>query len=123
NASLFAASILPLSTAYTVCEGLGFESGVDKKFGEAPFFYWLYTGLIIAGAAVVLTPDFPLVKVAVLSQVLNGVLLPFILIFMLLLVNKRELMGKYVNSRSFNIIAWVTAIVMIALSIAMLLTM
>jgi Mn2+/Fe2+ NRAMP family transporter len=123
NASLFAASILPLSTAYTVCEGLGFESGVDKKFGEAPFFYWLYTGLIIAGGAVVLVPDFPLVKVAVLSQVLNGVLLPFILIFMLLLVNKRELMGKHVNSRTFNVIAWATAVVMIVLSIAMLVTM
>lgn len=123
NASLFAASILPLSTAYTVCEGLGFESGVDRRFGEAPFFYWLYTGLIIAGAAVVLTPDFPLVKVAVLSQVLNGVLLPFILIFMLLLVNKRELMGKYVNSRTFNVIAWATALVMIVLSVAMIVTM
>jgi NRAMP (natural resistance-associated macrophage protein)-like metal ion transporter len=123
NASLFAASILPLSTAYTVCEGLGFESGIDKKFSEAPFFYWLYTGLIIAGGAVVLTPGFPLVKVAVLSQVLNGVLLPFVLIFMLLLVNKRDLMGKHVNSRAFNVIAWVTAAVMIALSLAMLFLM
>jgi NRAMP (natural resistance-associated macrophage protein)-like metal ion transporter len=123
NASLFAASILPLSTAYTVCEGLGFESGIDKKFGEAPFFYWLYTGLIIAGGAVVLIPRFPLVKVAVLSQVLNGVLLPFILIFMLLLVNKRDLMGKHVNSRAFNVIAWITAIVMIGLSVAMLIMM
>ena len=123
NASLFAASVLPLSTAYTVCEGLGFESGVDKKFGEAPFFYWLYTGLIIAGAAVVLVPKFPLIKVAVLSQVLNGVLLPFVLIFMLLLVNKRDLMGKHVNSRTFNVIAWITAGVMIALSVAMLILM
>jgi Mn2+/Fe2+ NRAMP family transporter len=79
--------------------------------------------LIIAGGAVVLVPDFPLVKVAVLSQVLNGVLLPFILIFMLLLVNKRELMGKHVNSRTFNVIAWATAVVMIVLSIAMLVTM
>jgi Mn2+/Fe2+ NRAMP family transporter len=123
NASLFAASILPLSTAYTVCEGLGFESGVDKKFGEAPFFYWLYTGLIIAGGAVVLIPRFPLVKVAVLSQVLNGILLPFVLIFMLLLVNKRDLMGKHVNSRTFNVIAWITAVVMIGLSLAMLILM
>ena len=99
NASLFAASILPLSTAYTVCEGLGFESGVDKSFQEAPFFYWLYTLLIVAGAAVVLIPNFPLVKMSILSQVLNGVLLPLVLIFMLKLINKKELMGKYTNSR------------------------
>jgi len=118
NASLFAASILPLSTAYTVCEGLGFESGVDKKFGEAPFFYWLYTLLIVAGGAVLLIPGLPLVKIAVLSQVVNGVVLPFVLIFMLLLINKKELMGKYVNTRLFNAVAWVTTVVMVGLTIA-----
>jgi len=118
NASLFAASILPLSTAYTVCEGLGFESGVDKKFSEAPFFYWLYTLLIVAGGAVLLIPGLPLVKIAVLSQVVNGVVLPFVLIFMLLLINKRELMGKYVNTRLFNAVAWLTTVVMIGLTIA-----
>jgi NRAMP (natural resistance-associated macrophage protein)-like metal ion transporter len=118
NASLFAASILPLSTAYTVCEGLGFESGVDKKFGEAPFFYWLYTLLIVAGGAVLLIPGLPLVKIAVLSQVVNGVVLPFVLIFMLLLINKKELMGKYVNTSLFNAVAWVTTVVMIGLTVA-----
>jgi Mn2+/Fe2+ NRAMP family transporter len=118
NASLFAASILPLSTAYTVCEGLGFESGVDKKFGEAPFFYWLYTLLIVAGAAVLLIPGLPLIKIAVLSQVVNGIVLPFVLIFMLLLINKKELMGDHVNTRLFNAIAWLTTIVMIGLTIA-----
>src|ERR1700693_5948759 len=102
NASLFAASILPLSTAYTVCEGLGFESGVDKKFSDAPFFYWLYTLLIVAGGAVLLIPGLPLVKIAVLSQVVNGIVLPFVLIFILLLINKKELMGEYVNSHLFN---------------------
>jgi len=117
NASLFAACILPLSTAYTVCEGLGFESGLDKKFGEARVFYWFYTVLVLAGAAVILLPRFPLLKILVLSQVLNGVLLPFVLIFMLLLVNKPRLMGKYMNSPVFNWVAWITAIVMIALSI------
>ncbi len=116
NASLFAASILPLSTAYTVCEGLGLESGLDKKFNEAPFFYWLYTGLVGAGAAAVLWPRFPLVKVPVLSQVLNGILLPFVLIFMLLLINNPRLMGKHMNSRLFNWVAWITAGVMIVLS-------
>src|ERR1700689_2410735 len=118
NASLFAASILPLSTAYTVCEGMGFESGVDKKFGEAPVFYWLYTLLIVAGGAVLLIPGLPLIKIAVLSQVVNGVVLPFVLIFMLLLINKKELMGKYVNTRLFNAVAWVTTVVMIGLTIA-----
>jgi NRAMP (natural resistance-associated macrophage protein)-like metal ion transporter len=122
NASLFAACILPLSTAYTVCEGLGFESGVDKKFHEAPVFYWLYTILIVAGAAVILIPDFPLVHIAVLSQVLNGVLLPFVLLFMLLLANKHELMGKHVNSRWFNVVACITAGVLVALTIAMFFT-
>ena len=117
NASLFAASILPLSTAYTVCEGLGFESGLDKKFSEASIFYWLYTVLVGAGAAVILLPRFPLLKMLVLSQVLNGVLLPFVLIFMLLLINKTSLMGKYVNSRFFNWVAWGTASVMIVLSV------
>jgi len=118
NASLFAASILPLSTAYAVCEGLGFESGVDLKFGEAPVFYWLYTLLIVAGGAVVLIPGLPLLKIAVLSQVINGVVLPFVLIFMLLLINKKDLMGDYVNTRVFNVIAWVTTIVMIGLTLA-----
>jgi len=117
NASLFAASILPLSTAYTVCEGLGFESGLDKKFSEASVFYWLYTVLVGAGAAVILLPRFPLLKMLVLSQVLNGVLLPFVLIFMLLLINKSSLMGEYVNSRFFNWVAWGTASVMIVLSV------
>ncbi|MGA2695547.1 MAG: Nramp family divalent metal transporter [Terriglobales bacterium] len=118
NASLFAASILPLSTAYTVCEGLGFESGVGMKFGEAPVFYWLYTLLIVAGGAVVLIPGLPLVKIAVLSQVVNGVVLPFVLIFMLLLINKKSLMGEYVNSRAFDVIAWGTTVIMIGLSLA-----
>jgi len=118
NASLFAASILPLSTAYTVCEGLGFESGVGKKFGEAPVFYWLYTILIIAGAGVILVPNLPLVKISILSQVVNGVAVPPVLIFMLLLVNKKELMGEYVNSRLYNFTAWATTVIMTVLSIA-----
>ena len=119
NASLFAASILPLSTAYTVCEGLGFESGVGKGFSEAPIFYWLYTILIAAGAGVILTPNLPLVKISVLSQVVNGAVLPFVLIFMLLLINKKELMGEYVNSRLFNVIAWGSTVIMIGLTAAL----
>lgn len=106
NASLFAASILPLSTAYTVCEAMGFESGLNRKFREAPAFYWLYTSLIAIGAAVILLPHVPLVKLAVFSQVLNGVLLPFVLVFMLVLVNRSSLMGKSTNSRTYNMVAW-----------------
>lgn len=116
NASLFAASILPLSTAYTVCEGLGLESGLDKSFKDARFFYWFYTLLLAGGAAIVLIPNFPLVKFSILSQVLNGVLLPIVLIFMLRLINKHELMGKHTNSRWFNAAAWLTTVIVIVLS-------
>jgi Mn2+/Fe2+ NRAMP family transporter len=120
NASFFAASVLPISTAYSVCEGLGFESGVDKSFREAPFFYWLYTLLIVAGAAVVLIPNFPLVPMTILSQVLNGVLLPFVLYFMLKLINNKALMGKHTNSRWFNIVAYATAVIVVGLTLVML---
>src|ERR1700757_1733722 len=98
--------MLVYSAGYAVCEGLGFEAGLDKKFHEAPVFYWLYTLLIVSGAGVLLLPRFPLVHVMVLSQVVNGAVLPFVLIFMLMLTNDRELMGEHVNTRSFNIIAW-----------------
>jgi NRAMP (natural resistance-associated macrophage protein)-like metal ion transporter len=120
NASLFAASILPISTAYAVCEGLGLESGLDKRFEEAPAFYWLYTALIVFGAGVVLVPRFPLFRVMVMSQVANGVLLPFVLVFVLLLINDRELMGKYTNSQWYNVVSWFTVGIMIVLTIAML---
>jgi Mn2+/Fe2+ NRAMP family transporter len=119
NASLFAASILPISTAYAVCEGLGFESGLDKKFHEAPVFYWLYTLLIVLGAGVLLVPRLPLVYISVLSQVANGIVLPFVLVFMLLLTNDRDVMGEHINGRTFNTIAWTTVAVMIALTIAL----
>jgi NRAMP (natural resistance-associated macrophage protein)-like metal ion transporter len=118
NASLFAACILPLSTAYSVCEGLGFEAGVNRQFGEAPIFYWLYTLLIAIGAGVVLVPAFPLVKMILLSQVINGVLLPVVLIFMIILINKRELMQEWVNSRWYNLVSWTTVVVMIGLTLA-----
>jgi len=122
NASVFAASILPLSTAYTVCEGLGFESGVDKSFKEAPFFYWLYTGLIVGGAVtVLLLPDSKLIKFAIYSQVLNGVLLPVVIILMLLLINRKDLMGEYRNSTLWNVVAWGTSIIVIGMTAAMLL--
>ena len=98
---------------------MGFESGVERKFSEAREFYWLYTGLLVAGTITVLRiPNERLIHFQILSQFVNGALLPVILIFMLLLINKRELMGEYVNSRLFNVIAWATTIVVILLSIA-----
>src|SRR5438094_4550223 len=117
NASLFAASILPLSTAHVICEGLGFEAGLDHKFRDAPIFYWLYTVLIVVGAGVVLLPHAPLWKILIFSQVGNGVWLPVLVIFILLLVNRRDLMGEYVNTMTYNIVAWVTAIGMIVLTL------
>ena len=119
NASIFAACILPLSTAYSVCEGLGFEAGVNKRMSEAPVFYFLYTLLIVVGAGVVLIPGFPLVRMILLSQVLNGVLLPFVLIFMILLINRQDLMGEWVNPRWFNQVSWITVVVMIGLTLAL----
>jgi NRAMP (natural resistance-associated macrophage protein)-like metal ion transporter len=118
NASIFAACILPLSTAYTVCEGLGFESGVNKRLREAPIFYFLYTLLIVVGAGVVLVPKFPLVKMILWSQVLNGMLLPFILMFMILLVNKHDLMGQWINPKWFNVVSWVTVVLIIGMTVA-----
>jgi len=122
NASLFAASILPLSTSYVICEALGFESGIDRKFGEAKIFYGLYTALIVVGAALILIPRAPLVRIAVLSQVANGILLPLVLVFILLLVNRRDLMGDQVNSRAFNWVAWTSTIAMIVLTIILVYT-
>jgi NRAMP (natural resistance-associated macrophage protein)-like metal ion transporter len=116
NASFFAASILPLSTAYYVCEAFGWESGIDRKYEEARQFYWLYSALVVLGAAVVLFPGLPLITIMLVSQIVNGVLLPFILVFMLILVNDERLMGKWRNGRFFNAVAWATAVVMIALT-------
>jgi NRAMP (natural resistance-associated macrophage protein)-like metal ion transporter len=105
NASLFAASILPLSTAHYVCEGLGFESGVSKTFREAPVFHGLYAGIIILAAFIISLPNVPLLSILYLSQVGNGILLPFILIYMLVIANDKKIMGEYVNTRVFNYIA------------------
>jgi len=120
NAAMLSAAILPLATAYNICEGLGVESGVNKKFSEAPTFYWIYTFLILGGASFVLIPHLPLIKLILFSQVANGVLLPFVLIFMLKLVNKTELMGNYKNSLLGNVIAWGTSAIMIGLTIALI---
>lgn len=118
--STLGASILPLSSSYAICEAFGWENGISKKFNEAPIFFGLYTLLIAIGAGVVLLPRLNLIKVMVFSQTTNGILFPFILIFMLLLVNNRRLMGSYVNSKFNNLVAWTTAGVLIFLTILLL---
>jgi len=116
NASLFASLILPLTTSYYICEAMGWETGIDKTFKDAPQFMWLYTIMIVIGALIVLFPKAPLIVIMWVSQVINGVALPFVLIFMLSLINKRELMGDYINSKTFNRIAWVTTAIIISLT-------
>ena len=122
NASLFSASILPLSTAYFLCEAFGIEAGVDKSWREAPVFYWLYTILIVIGAGLILLPQINLILVMFWSQVINGVMLPFVLIFMLVLINNRDLMGDYVNNRIYNIVTWIIVVIMIVLTLLMVVT-
>lgn len=123
NASLFAASILPLSTTYLICEGLGWEAGLDKKFAEAPQFYGFYSLMIFLGAGIILYPNFPLIPIMYFSQVINGMVLPFVLIFMLLLINDKKLMMGYTNGPIFNTIALLTTIVMIGFTLLLLVRM
>jgi Mn2+/Fe2+ NRAMP family transporter len=117
NASLFAASILPLSTSYTICEAMGWESGVNKDFRSAPQFYVLYTALIVLGATVVLLPGVSLVKVMVWSQVINGLLLPIVLVFILMLVNDKRIMGEHVNGRIYNVLCWLSVALLTGISV------
>ena len=117
NASLFAASILPLSTSYVVCEALGFESGIDRKFGEAKIFYALYTTLIALGVIFVLFLGQFAQTILLWSQVLNGFLLPVVMIFVLILVNRRDLMGEKTNPKGFNWVAWICTVAMIVLTL------
>ncbi len=120
GASLLAASVLPLSTAYAICEAFGWERGVNQSLGDAPIFYGLYAGMVVVGAAVALVPNAPLFLILLLSQDVNGILLPVILVLMLRLANKSRLMGQHTNSRVANIMGWATAIVIIAATIVLL---
>ncbi|MBI5075086.1 MAG: Nramp family divalent metal transporter [Nitrospirae bacterium] len=116
NASLLGAIIVPLATAYYVCEAMGWETGINKTFKEAPQFMWIYTMTIALASLVILIPGAPLVFLMVLSAVINGLLLPFVLVFALLLVNNRKLMGEYTNSRTYNYISWATVVTIIILT-------
>lgn len=123
NASIFAATVLPLSISYYICEGLGWEAGVDRTFSEAPQFYGLFTATILVGMGIVLIPNFPLFRMMVLSQVVNGIVLPSILIFMILIINKREIMGEFTNGKVWNAVSWFTVIAIIALTLLMVFTL
>jgi len=122
NAALFACSILPLSTAHYVCEALGFEAGVSNSFKEAPVFHGMYAGIIIVAVILMSLPGVPYLSILFLSQVGNGILIPFVLIYMLFIANDRKIMGDYVNTRLFNVIAWATVVIMVVLSIVLTLT-
>lgn len=118
-ASIFSATILPLATAFYICEAFGFEAGVDKKMNEAPQFYILFTGIILLGVAIILIPGAPLLKITFGTQVLNGILLPVVLICMMLMVNNKEIMGPHTNKKWQNFIGWFTIIILVALTFIM----
>jgi len=120
-ASVFSATILPLATAFYVCEAFGFEAGIDKKWDEAKEFYILYTGILIIGAAIILIPNAPLIAISLWTQVINGMLLPVVLVCMILLVNNKKIMGEYVNKPINNIIGWGAVTVLVVLSLVLLL--
>jgi Mn2+/Fe2+ NRAMP family transporter len=120
GASLLAAAVLPLATAYPICESFGFEHGVSLSFREAPVFHGLFTGMVVLGALVALIPGLPLIQLLIIVQVINGVLLPILLVFILRLVNNKRLMGRHVNGVVQNVIAWGTTGVLAALCSVMI---
>jgi Mn2+/Fe2+ NRAMP family transporter len=122
NASFLAAFVLPLATAYGLAEAFGWESGINKTFQEAPQFLGFYTVFIMIGAGLIMIPEVPLIKIMFLSQTVNGILLPIVLIIMLRLVNDREVMEDHVNTRRMNLITWITAIFLILLTSLLLVT-
>ncbi len=122
NASVFSAAVLPLSTAYAACEAFGWEAAVSRDWKDAPIFFSIYTAFIILGAGIILLPIPSLIQAMLASQTLNGVLLPVILVVMLGLINNPRLMGRYVNGRLFNFVAWVTVAILIALTGIMIVT-
>jgi Mn2+/Fe2+ NRAMP family transporter len=119
-ASIFSATILPLATAFYICEAMGFEAGIDKKWNEANEFFIIYTSMIIISAGIILMPNIPLIKISVWSQVLNGVLLPVVLFYMIVLINKKSLMGKYTNKLYQNVIGWAAVIILVILSLSLI---
>lgn len=122
-ASIFASVILPVATAFYVCEAFGFEAGIDKKWHEAPQFYWLYTIIIVISAGMILIPNAPLIQISLWSQRINGILLPVVLICMVIIINKKDVMGKYVNKFISNLISWATIVILFGLSASLVVSM
>jgi len=121
-ASVFSAAILPLATAFYVCEAFGFEAGINKKFSEAPQFYTLFTVIILIAIGIILLPNAPLIQITIWTQVLNAILLPVVLICMMIIINKTDIMGEYINKSYQNVIGWTTSIVLIILSAILLIS-
>jgi Mn2+/Fe2+ NRAMP family transporter len=121
-ASIFSAAILPLATAFYICEAFGFEAGIDKKFSEAPQFYSLFTIIILIGSGVIMIPGAPLIAITIWTQVLNAILLPIVLVCMMLIINNKEIMEQYTNNRLQNVIGWSTTIILIILSVFLLIS-
>jgi NRAMP (natural resistance-associated macrophage protein)-like metal ion transporter len=120
NASILGAIVVPLATAYYICEAMGWEAGVNKNFKDAPQFMWIYTALIVISALLILIPGAPLILLMILSSLLNGILLPFVLVFAILLINNKKIMGDFVNSKGHNYVSWATVVILIALTAALL---
>jgi Mn2+/Fe2+ NRAMP family transporter len=119
-ASVFSATILPLATSFYICEAFGFEAGIDKQWDEAKEFYTLYTGILVISAVIILIPNAPLIQISIWSQVLNGILLPVVLVSMILLINNKKIMGTYVNNLMQNIIGWSAVVILTGLSITLI---
>jgi Mn2+/Fe2+ NRAMP family transporter len=115
-ASVFSAAILPLAASFYICEAFGFEAGINKKFSEAPQFYSLFTFIILIAVGIILIPNAPLIAITLWTQVLNAILLPVVLICMMIIINKEEIMGEYVNKRYQNVIGWATSVILMVLS-------
>jgi Mn2+/Fe2+ NRAMP family transporter len=122
GASVLATAVIPLSTSYAICEAFGWESGVDHDYKDAPAFFGIYTGIIVLGALFILIPGISLIQIILITQEIAGILSPIILTFMIILINDKRIMGKYVNNKTQNIISWATVIFIIALSMILLIS-
>jgi Mn2+/Fe2+ NRAMP family transporter len=119
-ASIFSATILPLASSFYICEAFGFEAGIDKKWKDAPEFYILYTGMLVVAMIIILIPNAPLIRITIISQILNGVLLPVVLVAMMVIVNSKKVMGEYTNKMANNIVGWTAVVILIALTMMLL---
>ena len=115
--------ILPVAVSFYVCEAFGYEAGIDKKWEEAPQFYWLYTAIIVISAGIILIPNAPLIQISLWSQRINGIMLPVVLILMMMIINKKEVMGKYTNRLPTNIIGWATIVILVGLTVTMVVSL